>query len=104
MRMFGAGLTLIGVVWIILGLSTNAGYLPVINGVLFIMAASGWFLMALERRRREQRGYYDQPLPVPSPDVQILAGQGRKIQAIKRYRQLNPDVALREAKEMIDGL
>jgi hypothetical protein len=104
MTMLGAGLTLMGVVLIILGVVTNAGYLTVVLGVLWLVMAAGWFLMALERRRRGQHGYYDQALPVPASDVRILAEQGRKIQAIKRYRQLNPDIGLREAKDVIDGL
>jgi hypothetical protein len=43
-------------------------------------------------------------LPVPVPEVLALLGQGREIQAIKRYRELNPGVSLKEAKDVIDGL
>jgi ribosomal protein L7/L12 len=37
------------------------------------------------------------------PEVLVLLEQGRKIQAIKRYRELNPGVGLKEAKNVIDG-
>ena len=37
-------------------------------------------------------------------DVVTLLRQGRNIEAIKRYRDLNPGVGLREAKLVIDGL
>ena len=43
-------------------------------------------------------------LPVPEPEVVILVELGRKIQAIKRYRELNPGTGLKEAKDVIDGL
>ena len=43
-------------------------------------------------------------LPVPAPEVLILVEQGRKIQAIKRYRELYPGTGLKEAKDVIDGL
>jgi hypothetical protein len=43
-------------------------------------------------------------LPVPGPEVLVLLEQGREIQAIKRYRDLNPGVGLKEAKDVIDGL
>jgi hypothetical protein len=45
-----------------------------------------------------------QVLPVPAPEVLILVKQGRKIQAIKRYRELNPGIGLKQAKDVIDGL
>jgi ribosomal protein L7/L12 len=41
---------------------------------------------------------------VPTPEVAALVERGRKIQAIKRYRQLNPGIGLKEAKDVIDGL
>jgi hypothetical protein len=44
----------------------------------------------------------DETLPVPVPEVLVLLEQGRKIQAIKRYRELNPGVGLKEAKNVID--
>jgi hypothetical protein len=43
-------------------------------------------------------------LPGGDPEVLILVEQGRKIQAIKRYRELHPGTGLKEAKDVIDGL
>ena len=42
--------------------------------------------------------------PGPSADVLALVEQGRKIQAIKRYRELNQGIGLKAAKDIIDGL
>jgi ribosomal protein L7/L12 len=42
--------------------------------------------------------------PAPTPAVRTLIDQGRKIQAIKLYRQLHPGTGLKEAKDIIDGL
>ncbi|MDQ2814144.1 MAG: hypothetical protein M3Z75_20315 [Actinomycetota bacterium] len=67
---------------------------------LWTLIAAFWFHQA---RRLGRRGS-DWVLPVPAPEVLTLARQGRRIQAIKRYRELNPDVGLKEAKEVIDGL
>jgi ribosomal protein L7/L12 len=39
-----------------------------------------------------------------TPEILALIEQDRKIQAIKRYRQLNPGTGLKEAKDVIDGL
>jgi hypothetical protein len=39
-----------------------------------------------------------------SPEFLILVKQGRKIQAIKRYRELNPGIGIKEAKDILDGL
>jgi ribosomal protein L7/L12 len=36
--------------------------------------------------------------------VLALVDQGWTIQAIKRYRELNPDVGLRDAKDIVEGL
>ena len=46
----------------------------------------------------------DEVSPVPEPEVLLLLEQGRSIQAIKRYRELNPGIGLKEAKDVIDGL
>jgi ribosomal protein L7/L12 len=43
-----------------------------------------------------------QAVPGLAPEVVILVNQGRKIQAIKRYRELNPGIGLKEAKDVID--
>jgi ribosomal protein L7/L12 len=42
--------------------------------------------------------------PAASAEVVALLRAGRKIEAIKRYRQEHPDVALREAKAVVDAL
>jgi hypothetical protein len=72
-------------------------------GGLWLLLALGNFAMAIEQRRREQRGPGHAPTALP-PEVLLLAEQGRKIEAIKRYRQLNPGTGLREAKQAVDGL
>jgi hypothetical protein len=43
-------------------------------------------------------------LPVPAPEVLALVDQGWTIQAIKRYRELNPGVGLRDARDVVEGL
>jgi hypothetical protein len=43
------------------------------------------------------------PTAIP-PDIVALVEQGRKIEAIKRYRQLNEGVGLKEAKDVIDTI
>ena len=42
--------------------------------------------------------------PAPAPEVLLLVEQGRKIQAIKHYRQVNRGIGLKQAKDVIDGL
>jgi hypothetical protein len=42
----------------------------------------------------------DAPPEIP-PDVAQLRAQGKKIQAIKRYQQLNPGIDLREARYIV---
>lgn len=49
------------------------------------------------------------PYPVPglfglTPEITALVSQGRKIQAIKLYREQNPGVGLKEAKDIIDQI
>ena len=41
--------------------------------------------------------------PVLPPEFYALVRQGKKIQAIKMYRELS-DVGLKEAKDFVDGL
>lgn len=43
-------------------------------------------------------------LPVPAPEVLALVDQGWTVQAVKRYRELNPGVGLRDAKDVVEGL
>jgi ribosomal protein L7/L12 len=68
-----------------------------------LLLAANWFLVARRLRRREQLGF-GQGMPEAGQDVLTLVRQGRKIEAIKRYRQLNPGIGLREAKHVVDGL
>ena len=68
---------------------------------LWLMMAANCFLVARQLRRREQ---LDEAAPAAGYDVPALAKQGRKIEAIKRYRELNPGVGLNQAKRVIDEL
>jgi RNA-directed DNA polymerase len=43
-------------------------------------------------------------LPVPTPEVVDLARQGKKIQALGRYKKLNPGVTIYQAKDVIDEI
>jgi hypothetical protein len=53
----------------------------------------------------DQHGELDrQAVPLLPPEVVVLVEQGRKITAIARYRELNPGVGLKEAKDVIDEL
>lgn len=72
-------------------------------GVAFLMLSAVWFATAVRTRRRGVQRRYDQ-VQEPAPEVVALAEQGRRIQAIKRYRELNPDIGLNQAKDVIDGL
>lgn len=45
-----------------------------------------------------------QALPVPTPEVVDLAHQGKKLQALALYKNLNPGVSIYQAKDVIDGL
>jgi hypothetical protein len=68
-----------------------------------MLIAASWFYAGQQRRRSRQRGY-GQELPMPGPEILSLAEQGQRIQAIKRYRQLNPGLGLKEARDVVDGL
>ena len=43
-------------------------------------------------------------LPTPTPEVVDLARQGKKIQALGRYKELNPGVTIHQAKDVIDEI
>jgi hypothetical protein len=45
-----------------------------------------------------------QPIPAPAPEVVDLAHQGMKIQALGRYRQLNPGTSLQQAVDVINEI
>jgi ribosomal protein L7/L12 len=68
---------------------------------MFLVLAGVWLGLARQLRRREQ---LDRAAPGAGHDVLTLVRQGRKIEAIKRYRDLNPGITLREAKDAIDEL
>jgi ribosomal protein L7/L12 len=95
--------TLAGILWIIGALLRGPDYVSVAVGLVYLLIAGSYFYVGLQRRRREERAY-DQALPAPTIDVAVLAGQGQKIQAIRRYRKLNPGIGLKEAKDVVDGL
>jgi hypothetical protein len=100
---FSVGFALGGVALIIYATIANANWADYGIGVLWLVLSANWFLAARQLRRRGQLGF-DQELPGAGRDVLTLVRQGRKIEAIKRYRQLNPGIGLREAKHVIDGL
>jgi hypothetical protein len=87
------------VAWIVIGVFVHSweGFL----GAVWLFLAAGQLYYARQFRRRDLLG---QAPPGAEEDVAALVHQGRKIEAIKRYRQLNPGVGLREAKQVIDGL
>jgi hypothetical protein len=105
----------VGVLVAIYGLELIAGWHVgpgfIFCGVAGYLAASALAQPAKLRKRPEQTGQLDQPhqaalqLPGDIPhDVVDLIRQGMKIQAIKRYRQLNHGVGLKEAKDIIDRI
>lgn len=98
-----AGSALVGAALFTYAAFRGSGHLSFAFGGVWILNAVMWFSTARERSRREQRGY-GQALPVPGPEVLNLMEQGKKIQAIKCYRRLNPGIGLKEAKDLIDGL
>lgn len=69
-------------------------------GFLYLLVAVGCLVSALQLRRRA----VPPVLREPTPEVVALVQQGRKIQAIRRYRKLNPDTSLQDAKDVIDGI
>lgn len=97
------GFALAGVAGIIYAALADANRAGFGVGGMWLLLSASWFLTARQFRRREQLGF-GQDLPGAGPDVVTLVRQGRKIEAIKRYRQLNPGIGLREAKHVIDEL
>jgi len=96
-----AAMLVVGVAWIIYSVCTGAGWADTAVGAPWLVLAAVWFQSARQLRRREQ---LDQAAPGAGQDVLTLVRQGRKIEAIKRYRALNPGIGLREAKHVIDEL
>lgn len=97
------GFALAGMAGITYAVLADANWAGFGVGGMWLVLAAGWFLTGRQFRRREQLGF-DQDLPGAGQDVLTLVRQGRKIEAIKRYRQLNPGIGLREAKHVIDEL
>ena len=78
---------ILGVAWLIdaaVGYGEGAGF--VIGGTCLMLAVV-WFCVAHHYRRRMQ---LDEGLPAGGQDVETLLRQGRKIEAIRLYRQLHP--------------
>jgi hypothetical protein len=92
-----------GLAWIIGDAVGDASWPSFIPGGGWLMLAVSWFCVGRQYRRREQLGF-DRELPGAGQDVQTLLRQGRKIEAIKLYRQLHPGIGLREAKHVVDEL
>jgi hypothetical protein len=84
------------------------GLVVMVAGFLFASGV-GSVLRAVTRKSGDvpasrHGGPVYQALPEAAPEVVILVEQGRKIQAIKRYRKLNPGIGLKQGKDVIDGL
>lgn len=97
------GFALAGAAGIIYAVLADANWAGFGVGGMWLLLSVSWFLTARQFRRREQLGF-DQDLPGAGQEVLTLVTQGRKIEAIKRYRQLNPGIGLREAKQVIDEM
>jgi ribosomal protein L7/L12 len=91
------------------GRTAKARDIAAAAGVSLLIGAVG----AVLRARKGQAGPASADLgtvpasevsPAPDAEVLVLVTAGRKIQAIKRYRQLNPGIGLKQAKDVIDGL
>jgi hypothetical protein len=87
--------------WIIYCLCAGAGWASFAIGALWLVLAFVWLISARTLRRRER---LDEAAPAGGHDVLTLVRQGRKIEAIKQYRNMNPGVGLREAKRAVDEL
>lgn len=68
--------------------------------LIAIVADAAYIILA---SRRKERINVEQ-LPRASKQIESLVGAGKKIEAIKVYRLDNPGVALKEAKDVIDGI
>jgi ABC-type transport system involved in cytochrome bd biosynthesis fused ATPase/permease subunit len=87
--------------WFALGLGAWMIFMALFMGLLSWRQA--------QKRRHQLQQRRDQPStddaePAVPPEIWTMVEQGEKIKAIKRYRQLNPGVGLKEAKNVIDGL
>jgi ribosomal protein L7/L12 len=93
----------VGAAWIIYTAVADRSWSGFVIGPAWLMMAASFFLVARQLRRRERLGF-DQEAPEAGQDVLTLLRQGRKIEAIKRYRQLHPGIGLRDAKRAVDEL
>ena len=74
---------------------------------MIIMALVSWGQAQKLRHRLQQRRNQpsaDDAGSAEPPEIRTMVDQGKKIKAIKRYRELNPGIGLKEAKNFIDGL
>ena len=98
-----AAFALVGVAGIVAAVVSSASWTRLALGCVWLVGAACLIPQARQFSRRERLGY-DRALPAAEQDVLTLLRQGRNIEAIKRYRQSNPGVGLREAKHVVDGL
>ncbi len=96
--------TVFAVSEILLYVFGHANRWSLVLGVIFLLLSVTWLAIALGARRRDEQRRYHQVSPVPAQEILALMEQGQKIQAIKRYRELNPGIGLKQAKDVIDGL
>lgn len=94
---------LVGVAWIVYAGVFDASWTYFLLSGVWLVLAACLVPQARQYGRRERLGF-DLALPAAGQDVHTLLRQGRKIEAIKRYRELNPGIGLREAKHVVDGL
>jgi ribosomal protein L7/L12 len=84
------------------------GLAAIVAGLLIASAVRGVLRAETRKGGAMSAGRHGGPvyqvLPEAAPEVLILVEQDRKIQAIKRYRELNPGIGLKQAKDVIDGL
>lgn len=93
----------VGIASIVNAAAFGAGGVSLTLGCLWLVCAAGFIPAARQFSRRARLGF-DRTVPAAEQDVLTLLKQGRNIEAIKRYRQLNPGIGLREARHAVDGL
>jgi hypothetical protein len=93
----------VGIASIVNAAAFGAGWVRLALGCLWLVCAACFIPAARQFSRRARLGF-DRTVPAAEQDVLTLLKQGRNIEAIKRYRELNPGVGLREARHAVDGL
>jgi hypothetical protein len=107
----GSGVVLGGVYAVERAAGWHPGFWTLVSPAVLTLVAHGYFIGA----RREPRPIAHDTQPdqasttlMAPPDIPwevvCLVQQGEKILAIKRYRQLNGGVGLKEAKDIIDAI